>query len=136
MQKMLPLIVALTFLWGCVYVPAMDDWTDGGIVVRAQFPRLIQIIPEGTQRIEVRVSGEGIPTGAVLVAALTPGETQATFRGVPAGTKVVVAKAFDAGGNPLAIGSSEVQIVAGATVTARVRLALTEETGRFHLVLE
>ena len=122
---------------GCTYVPAPAPFADGALAVAARFPaRRLQVVPAGTARIEVRVEGAGIPAGDVLAATLTPERTQAVFGGVPAGPKRVVAKALDAEGLPLATGEAAVTIVAGATVAARLRLALLEEVGQFELVLE
>jgi len=124
-------------LVGCTYYPATPDWTEGDLVMQARFPqRQVQTIPDTTDRIEVRVSGEGIPKGAVLSAILTPEQTQAHFAGVPAGEKTVVVKAFSAEGEVLAAGSSPVTIVAGATVAARIRLSLLTNDGQFQLILE
>lgn len=138
MKRMLPVLMALTCwsLPGCAYEAPHDDWVQGDLVMQARFPRGVQIIPAGTQRIEIRVSGDGIPLGAVLAATLTPDRTMATFSGVPAGNKTVVAKAFDAEGAVLAAGASEVTIVAGATVAARIRLDLLNDNGQFQLILE
>lgn len=129
---------------GCTYVPAVEAWDEGALAVQARFPgaptptggRTLQLIPEGTARIEVRVSGEGVPADSVLAATLTPDKTQAIFTGVPQGRKLVVAKAFDQEGLVLAAGDADVTIVAGATVAARLRLALLVDTGQFELVLE
>lgn len=124
-------------LAGCTYYPATSDWIAGDLVMRARFPdRQVQTIPDTTQWIEVRVSGEGIPKGAVLSAILTPEQSQAHFSGVPAGDKSVVVKAFGADGEVLAAGSSPVTIVAGATVAARIRLSLLTDSGQFQLILE
>lgn len=123
---------------GCTYLPAVEAWQDGALAVQARFPggRRLQLIPEGTTRIEVRVSGEGVSADSVLAATLTPDKTQTIFTGVPQGRKRVVAKAYDAEGLVLAAGESDVTIVAGATVAARLRLALLVDTGQFELVLE
>ena len=125
-------------LGGCEHLPASTAWDDGALALQARFPgeRRLQLIPEGTTHIEVRVSGEGVPADSVLAASLTPDKTQAIFTGVPAGRKRVAAKAFDAEGLVLAAGETDVTIVAGATVAARLRLALLVDTGQFELVLE
>lgn len=148
-SALLSVLVVLT--GGCTYLPAVEAWDEGALAVQARFPglqphangvqarsngRRLQVIPEGTSRIEVRVSGEGVPADAVLAANLSPERTQAVFSGVPAGRKRVVAKAFDREGLVLAAGESEVTIVAGATVAARLRLELLVDTGQFELVLE
>ncbi len=123
---------------GCTYLPAVEAWEQGALAVQAHFPggRRLQLIPEGTARIEVRVSGEGVPADSVLAATLTPEKSQAIFTGVPQGRKRVVAKAFDAEGLVLAAGDADVTIVAGATVAARLRLAMLVDSGQFELVLE
>lgn len=139
MKQIAQLLIGLSLLGvtGCTYYPATPDWTDGELVMRARFPdRAIQAIPDTTDRIEVRVSGEGIPKGSVLSATLTPEQTLAHFTGVPAGDKTVVVKAYSAEGEVVAAGSSPVTIVAGATVAARIRLALTTDEGQFQLILE
>jgi hypothetical protein len=138
MKRMLSVLIGMT-CWstsGCAYEAPLDDWVQGDLVMQARFPRQIQIIPTGTQRIEIRVSGEGVPKGAVLAATLTPDQTMATFTGVPAGKKTVVAKAFDSHGAVLAAGASDVTIIAGATVAARIRLGLLNDGGEFQLILE
>ena len=124
---------------GCTYVTPAPPNASGQLVFKASFAaaaRHLQLIPEGTQRIEVRVTGEGIPADSVLAATMTPQKTQATFANVPAGAKNVVAKAYDAEGAILAGGSTDVSIVAGATVLARIRLDLFTDEGNFALVLE
>lgn len=139
MKRIAPLLIGLNLLGltGCTYYPATSDWTDGDLVMRARFPGLsVQAIPDTTDRIEIRVSGEGIPKGSVLSATLTPLQTQAHFAGVPAGEKTVVVKAYSAEGEVVAAGSSPVTIVAGATVAARIRLNLTTDEGQFQLILE
>lgn len=136
--------LAAVLLGGCTYLPASDAWSAGALAVQARFPasssapggRRLQVIPEGAVRIEVRVSGEGVPADSVLAAQLTPDRSQTIFTGVPQGRKRVAAKAFDAGGLVLAAGQTEVSIVAGATVAARLRMALLSDTGLFELVLE
>lgn len=140
MSRLRPLLLSLMMATtcGCTYVPAVEPWHDGALAVQARFPvgRRLQVIPEGTTRIEVRVVGSGIPADSVLAASLTPEKTQAIFTGVPAGPKQVTAKAFDAEGLVLAAGGTDVNIVPGATVAARIRLALLVDTGQFELVLE
>ena len=123
---------------GCTYYPASSDWVQGSLGVGARFhePRRVQAIPPSTRRIEVRVSGAGIPEGAVLGATLTPEQSTTTFTGVPAGAKDVVVKAFDDEGAVVAAGSARVTIVAGALVTARIRLSLLNDEGAFQLILE
>lgn len=132
------LCLTLPLLAGCTYYAPLPDWNDGDLIMQAQFPAAIQTqaIPEGTQYIEIRVSGEGIPKGAILSARLTPTQTQVTFTGVPVGSKSVAVKAFDSEGAILATGTSEVGIVPGATVATRVRLNLLNDSGQFHLILE
>ncbi|MDB5101757.1 MAG: hypothetical protein JWM80_6178 [Cyanobacteria bacterium RYN_339] len=130
---------SLVAVSGCTYVTSAQVWHDGRLVFKANFPtaqRHVQVIPEGTQRIEVRVTGEGIPADSVLAATMTPQKTQATFANVPAGAKNVVAKAYDAEGAIVAAGSTDVNIIAGATVLARIRLDLLTDEGNFELVLE
>lgn len=139
MKQIAPLLIGwfMLGLTGCTYYPAAPDWTEGDLVMRARFsPRQVQTIPDTAERIEVRVSGEGIPKGSVLSAILTPEQTQAKFAGVPAGDKTVVVKAYDAEGMVVAAGSSPVTIVAGATVAARIRLNLLTDEGQFQLILE
>lgn len=139
MRQIFQHLIGVTFLgvMGCTYYPATPEWTDGDLVMRARFPtRQVQAIPDTTQRIEVRVSGEGIPRGSVLSATLTPDQSQAHFAGVPAGEKTVVVKAYRAEGEVVAAGSSPVTIVAGATVAARIRLSLLTDSGQFQLILE
>lgn len=139
MKQFAPFLIGCSFLGllGCTYYPATPDWTEGDLVIRGRFPeRQVQAIPDTTDRIEVRVSGEGIPKGSVLSATLTPEQSQAHFAGVPAGDKTVVVKAYSAEGEVLAAGSSPVSIVAGATVAARIRLTLLTDDGQFQLVLE
>ncbi len=139
MKRIALLMISLNILGvtGCTYYPATPDWTDGELIMRARFPaRAVQAIPDTTDRIEIRVSGEGIPKGSVLSASLTPEQTQAHFTGVPAGDKTVVVKAYSAEGEVVAAGSSPVTIVAGATVAARIRLSLTTDEGQFQLILE
>jgi hypothetical protein len=124
---------------GCTYVTPAQIQANGQLIFKANFAtaaRHVQVIPEGTQRIEVRVTGDGIPADSVLAATMTPQKTQATFANVPAGAKHVVAKAYDAEGAILAGGSTDVTIVAGATVLARIRLDLLTDEGNFELVLE
>ena len=130
-------LLALATL-GCTYYPASPTWVQGSLGVAARFgePRRIQAIPSATRAIEVRVSGEGIPPGAVLAATLTPEMTSTTFTSVPAGPKDVVVKAFDAEGAVVAAGSAQVTIVAGALVSARIRLSLLSDDGAFQLILE
>lgn len=124
-------------LMGCTYYPGTPDWTEGDLVMRARFPeRQAQAIPDTTQRIEVRVSGEGIPKTSVLSATLTPDQTLTHFAGVPAGAKLVAVKAYSADGAVVAVGSSPVTVVAGATVAARIRLSLLSDDGQFQLILE
>lgn len=136
MKHKAAILIALIALSGCFYESPMDSWTDGAVVMQAKFPRQSMIIPDSTNRIEVRMTGQGIPDGAVLSAYLSPEKTQVTFSGVPSGPKTVVAKAFDPDGEVIAIGSSEVIIVAGATVATRIRLNLLIDDGQFQLVLE
>jgi len=131
--------LALCANTGCTYVTPAQIQPNGQLVFKANFmtaQRHVQVIPEGTERIEVRVTGEGIPTDSVLAATMTPTKTQATFANVPAGAKNVVAKAYDAEGAILAAGTTDVTIVAGATVLARIRLDLLTDEGNFELVLE
>lgn len=130
------LFTVLIALSGCYYESPMDPWTDGAVVMQAKFPRKSLMIPDGTSRIEVRMTGQGLPSGAVLSAHLSPEKSQVTFTGVPSGPKNVVAKAFDSDGEVIAIGSSPVTIVAGATVTTRIRLNLLVDDGQFQLILE
>lgn len=135
----IPILLGLCITMGCTYVTPVQGWNDGRLVFTARFPastRHVQVIPEGTQRIEVRVTGVGIPADSVLAATLTPQKTQATFADVPQGTKTVMAKAYDAEGAILAAGSADVTIVAGATVLAHIRLQLLTDEGNFELVLE
>lgn len=128
----------LLALGGCTYLPAAEGWTQGALAVEARFPgpRRLQLVPEGTARIEVRVSGAGVPADAVPTATLLPGKSQAFFTGLPAGDKRVAAKAFDAEGLVLAAGESAVTVVAGATVAARLRMVLLVDTGQLELVLD
>ena len=141
MSTLRPLVAVILAcaLGACSYVTPTAAWTDGRLALAARFPqaqRALQVIPEGTQRIEVRVTGAGIPQDAVLAATLTPDKTQATFADVPEGPKQVTAKAYDGDGAVVAAGSAQVTIVAGATVLARIRLALLTDEGNFELVLE
>lgn len=140
MRWIVPVLFSLAFsgMPGCTYYPATADWSNGQLVMRANFPtaRKVQIIPEGTTRIEVRVTGEGIPAGSVLGATLTPDQTEARFVGVPAGAKTIDVRAFDAEGTPVAMGSSALTVIAGATVAAHIRLSLLTDNGQFQLVLE
>jgi hypothetical protein len=129
----------LTAVSGCTYVTPAQAWHEGRLSFQANFrtaDRHVQVIPEGTERIEVRVTGDGIPEDSVLAATMTPQKSQATFANVPAGAKYVVAKAYDAEGAILAAGSTDVTIIAGATVLARIRLDLLTDEGNFQLVLE
>lgn len=138
-MRWFPILMALICSSGCIYVTPTQAFPDGQLVLQAKFPaaqRRIQVIPEGTRRIEVRVTGEGIPADSVLAATLEPQKSQATFANVPAGPKAVVAKAYDADGAILAAGGADVSIVAGATVMARIRLELLTDEGNFELVLE
>jgi hypothetical protein len=141
MVRLLKMLIAigLAAAPGCTYVTPAQAWQNGQLVFKANFPtaqRHVQVIPEGTQRIEVRVTGEGIPADSVLAATMTPQKTQATFANVPAGAKNVVAKAYDTEGAILAAGSTDISIIAGATVLARIRLDLLTDEGNFELVLE
>ncbi|MBI6545633.1 MAG: hypothetical protein HY692_02500, partial [Cyanobacteria bacterium NC_groundwater_1444_Ag_S-0.65um_54_12] len=122
----------------CSADPATLHLSGGSLLLRANFPvrRATQIIPVDTSRIEIRLTGTGIPKDAVLAAILTPERSQATFGDVPMGPKSVMAKAFDAQDVPLAFGNTAVVIVPGAMVAARVRLALLTDNGQFQLVLE
>jgi hypothetical protein len=135
-KKNAAMFLALCALSGCFYDSPQDPWTGGTFVMQVRFPKQALMIPEDTARIEVRMTGQGIPSVAVLSAQLTPEKTQATFTGVPSGPKKVVAKAFDGEGEVLAAGSSEVTIVAGATVATRIRLNMLTDDGRFQLILE
>jgi hypothetical protein len=138
-MRWFPILMASICSSGCIYVTPTQALADGQLVLQARFPaaqRRIQVIPEGTRRIEVRVTGEGIPADSVLAATLEPEKSRATFANVPAGTKAVVAKAYDADGAVLAAGGADVSIVAGATVMARIRLDLLTDEGNFELVLE
>lgn len=137
--RQLLIALGLAGTLGCTYVTPTPAWTDGQLMLAARFPtatRHVQVIPEGTQRIEVRVTGAGIPADSVLAATLTPDKSSATFAGVPEGPKQVVAKAYDGEGAILAAGSSDVTIVAGATVTTTIRLDLLTDEGNFELVLQ
>lgn len=125
------------FLAGCVYVDG-NLGNEGTLAVAARFPagRIVAVIPDNTSRIEVRVTGAGIPENAVLSASLTPERSGYRFQTVPAGPKTVNVKAFGATDELLATGTSQVLIVAGATVAARIRLDPVADMGNFSLVLE
>ncbi|MNS44549.1 hypothetical protein D3C72_769940 [compost metagenome] len=139
MDRIGRLLVGLTMLvgTGCVYHAPVAGW-DGALAVQARFPegRRVQVIPVGTRRIEVRVTGAGIPTDSVFAATLTPDRSQVTFSGVPSGAKTIAAKAYGDDDTILAAGGTDVQIVPGATVLARIRLTLLTDEGQFELVLE
>lgn len=99
----------------------------GEVGLRVDFPApafQVQVIPATTARIEVVVSGEGMTSP--LTSTLTKSSPSLVVS-VPAGSKQVQARAFDATGKVVADGSAAVTVIARSKVQARVTLAPTPE---------
>ena len=133
------LALALTSVVGC---GALED--TGRIAFAAAFPApklatqgfRAQIIPDGTTKIVVRVTGERIPVGTVMSATMTPTKPSVLFKGVPIGAKTITARAMDENDAVMAQGETMVTIIAGRTVEARLKMDMTSEDGRFVLILQ
>ena len=119
--------------------------TGGGLLLQARFPdplvhapgsRTLAIIPDGTVKIVVRVTGDGIPVGSVMAATLTPDRASTAFTGVPAGPKIITARCYDGADGILASGETSLTIVAGRTVKTSLRMELTSDEGGFQLILQ
>ena len=99
----------------------------GALSIRILFPPQ-RIIPPETQRVRVKVSGEGLTEPVEKIAERPSpegGEVTVTFTDLPVGSKTVTANAEDRYGTRRAIGSAETTIIAGQTTTVEVELNLT-----------
>jgi len=99
----------------------------GALSIRIVFPPQ-RIIPPETQRVRVKVSGEGLTEPVEKIAERPSpegGVVTVTFTNLPVGSKTVTANAEDRYGTRRAIGSAEAAIVAGQTTTVEVELNLT-----------
>lgn len=101
----------------------------GKVAIAVRWPASAQYtlmaIPEGTRRVDVSISGVGIPLESALKQSLTPEAGKAesdTFIEVPIGPKLVQAKAYDAAGKLLAQGEVQVLVSPNQVVDARVVL--------------
>jgi hypothetical protein len=99
----------------------------GALSIRIVFPPQ-RIIPPETQRVRVKVSGEGLTEPVEKIAerpSTEGGEVIVVFTDLPVGSKTVTANAEDRYGTRRAIGSAEATVVAGQTATVDVELNLT-----------
>jgi hypothetical protein len=99
----------------------------GALSIRIVFPPQ-RIIPPETQRVRVKVSGEGLTEPVEKIAerpSTEGGEVTVVFTDLPVGSKTVTANAEDRYGTRRAIGSAEATVVAGQTATVDVELNLT-----------
>jgi hypothetical protein len=99
----------------------------GALSIRIVFPPQ-RIIPPETQRVRVKVSGEGLTEPVEKIAERPSpegGEVTVVFTDLPVGSKTVTANAEDRYGTRRAIGSAEATVVAGQTATVDVELNLT-----------
>jgi hypothetical protein len=99
----------------------------GALSIRIVFPPQ-RIIPPETQRVRVKVSGEGLTEPVEKIAerpSTEGGEVTVVFTDLPVGSKTVTANAEDRYGTRRAIGSAEATVVAGQTATVYVELNLT-----------
>jgi len=99
----------------------------GALSIRIVFPPQ-RIIPPETQRVRVKVSGEGLTEPVEKIAERPSpegGEVTVVFTDLPVGSKTVTANAEDRYGTRRAIGSAEATVVAGQTATVDLELNLT-----------
>jgi hypothetical protein len=99
----------------------------GDLGLRVSFPTAAfqtKVIPTGTTKIEVSVSGEGMASPAH--ATLTPSAPSLILR-LPVGAKTVSATAFGADGKTLAKGSASATVPLNAKATAIVSLVPAPE---------
>jgi hypothetical protein len=118
-------LVGIAMLAGCG--GGVNRTPTGALSIRIVFPPQ-RIIPPETQRVRVKVSGEGLTEPVEKIAerpSTEGGEVTVVFTDLPVGSKTVTANAEDRYGTRRAIGSAEATVVAGQTATVDVELNLT-----------
>lgn len=133
-----PCALLLALVLGGCHLPSTS--AGGRISFAVRFPQAqayrLQVIPDATRSITVRVTGDRIPVGAVLAATLTPDKPSVTFEGVPPGWKSITARCLDANEAVLAQGSTTVLIESMRTAQANILLQPESEEGGFSLILQ
>lgn len=118
-------LVGITMLVGCG--GGVNRAPTGALSIRILFPPQ-RVIPPETQRVRVKVSGEGLTEPVEKIAERPSpegGEVTVVFTDLPVGSKTVTANAEDRYGTRRAIGSAETTVVGGKTTTVTVELNLT-----------
>ncbi|MCS6829860.1 MAG: hypothetical protein NZ749_04365 [bacterium] len=91
-----------------------------------------RVIPPEAVRIDVSVSGEGLPEP--VTAAIIRPESQTVIRNLPAGFKQVVGEAKDSAGRVVARGTGNTRIEEGARASVRIVMTTTPPEARRVLV--
>lgn len=142
-------------LWACVPVPGQNVSNPpnngnsttqasqkGDVKVSIQLPsdtRQTQSVLDTLGSVSLSISGVNIPralTADFTKAQLAGGSATRTFEGVPAGPATVTATARNTVNAVMSTSTSSIEVVAGSTVYASMKLTLTDNAGVVSTTIE